>query len=81
MGLLPNPASNKIERNLSDARLAIDAAAALAEQVKPTLDEAARRELEALLTDLRVNYVEQQARATQSSQSTQSTQSTNEPTD
>jgi hypothetical protein len=66
MGLLPNPGTNKIERNLTDARLAIDAAAALVEQVKPRLDDAARREMDALLTDLRVNFVEQQARETQS---------------
>jgi len=79
MGLLPNPATNKIERNLTDARLAIDAAAALVEQVKPRLDDAARRELDAMLTDLRVNYVEQQTRADQSSQSSRSPQSSQSP--
>ncbi|HEY3247935.1 MAG TPA: DUF1844 domain-containing protein [bacterium] len=63
MGLIPNPATNKIERDLADARLAIDAAGALVDQVKLRLDDSARREMEALLTDLRVNYVEQQARA------------------
>lgn len=62
MGLIPNPATNKIERSLPDARLAIDAASALVDQVKPRLDDPARREMEALLTDLRVNFVEQQAR-------------------
>jgi len=63
MGLLPDPRTNKIERNLADARLAIDAAAALADQVKPRLDDPARREMDALLTDLRVNFVEQQSRS------------------
>ena len=62
LGLIPNPTTNKIERNLDDARLAIDAVAVLAEQLKPRLTDSERRELETLLTDLRVNFVEQKAR-------------------
>ncbi len=62
MGLIPDPATNKIERNLEDARLAIDAVAALVEQVKPRLADTERREVEKLLTDLRLNFVQQQAR-------------------
>jgi len=62
MGLIPNPATNKIARDLGDARLAIDAAGALVEQVKPRLDDPGRREMDALLADLRINFVEQQAR-------------------
>lgn len=64
MGLIPNPSTNKIERNLDDARIAIDAAGVLVEQVKTRLDDPGRREMDALLADLRINFVEQQARAT-----------------
>ncbi len=59
MGLVPNPTTNKIERKLDDARLAIDAAAALMDQVKPRLGDSERRQLEALLTDLRMNFLQQ----------------------
>ncbi|MDQ7828162.1 MAG: DUF1844 domain-containing protein [Armatimonadota bacterium] len=62
LGLVPDPASGKIERHLEDARLAIDAAAALVEVVRGRVGETDRRELETLLTNLRLNYVEQRSR-------------------
>jgi len=62
MGLIPNPATKKIERTLDDARLAIDAVAALAEHVKPRLSEPDRRQLDALLNDLRLNFLQQKDR-------------------
>lgn len=62
LGLVPDPASGKIERRLEDARLAIDAAAALVEVVRERVSAADRRELETLLTNLRLNYVEQRSR-------------------
>lgn len=62
MGLVPNPATQKVERNLDDARLAIDAVAALADQLRPRLPDAERRQLETLLTDLRLNFVQQKER-------------------
>lgn len=58
MGLVPNPLSGKIERDLPDARAAIDAFSALLEGAKPHLDDRVRRETEALLTTLRLNFVE-----------------------
>lgn len=63
LGLVPNPATNKIERNLDNARLAIDATAALIDLLKPQLDPRAQRELDTLLTNLRINFVEQKSRA------------------
>ena len=69
MGLIPNPDTRQIQRNFKDARLAIDSTAALVEVVKSHLSDKQRREVEALLTDLRVNFVEQQTRSTPSSQS------------
>ncbi len=63
MGLVPNPATKQIERKLDDAQLAIDAAAALAEVIRPHAADAERREIEALLTNLRLNFVEQKGKA------------------
>lgn len=62
MGLIPHPDTKQIQRNLNDARLAIDSTAALVEVVKSHLPDKQRREIEALLTDLRVNFVEQQSK-------------------
>jgi hypothetical protein len=58
MGLVPNPMSGKTEKNLEDARLAIDAYAAVYELLRPRVDEGERRELENALTMLRVNFVD-----------------------
>jgi len=59
LGLIPDPATRKVERNLEDARLAIDAAAALIEHLRPRAGDAERRELDNLLATLRLNFVEQ----------------------
>ncbi len=62
LGLVPHPTTKKMERNLDDARLAIDAAAALIDQLKPRVDEKERRDLDTLLANLRLNFVEQRAK-------------------
>lgn len=62
MGLIPDPATNRIQSNLDDARLAIDAAAGLLEHLRPRLTETERREFDNLLANLRLNYVEQKAK-------------------
>jgi hypothetical protein len=62
MGLIPDPATHRVERNLDDARLAIDAAAALLQVLRSHLSEAEPREFDTLLTNLRLNFVEQQAK-------------------
>jgi hypothetical protein len=51
-----------VERNLDDARLAIDAVAALLEHLRSRLPDTEQREFETLLTNLRLNFVEQQAK-------------------
>ena len=58
MGLVPNPATNKVEKNLDDARLAIDAFAAIFEVLRVRVEEQTRQEMETLLTNLRINFVE-----------------------
>jgi len=62
MGLIPDPATHRVERNLDDARLAIDAAAALLQTLRPRLPDAEQREFDTLLTNLRLNFVEQQTK-------------------
>ena len=62
MGLIADPATHRVERNLDDARLAIYAVAALLEHLRPRLPDAEQREFDTLLTNLRLNFVEQQAK-------------------
>ena len=61
MGLVANPMTGKTEKNLGDARLAIDAYAAILELLRPRVDDAARREMDNALTMLRVNFVDKSA--------------------
>ena len=58
MGLVANPMTNKVEKNLDEARLAIDAYAATFEVVRVRVEERPRRDMETLLTTLRLNFVE-----------------------
>jgi hypothetical protein len=58
MGLVVNPASGKIEKNLDDAKTAIDAFAGVLDAVRPHLEAQARHDTESLLTTLRLNFVE-----------------------
>jgi hypothetical protein len=59
MGLIMNPATNQVAKDLAQARLAIDCIASLVEHLAPAAAEAERGELQRLLTDLRRNYVRQ----------------------
>jgi hypothetical protein len=61
MGLVPNPITNKTQKNLEEARLAIDAFAAVFEVLRARIEEPPRREMETLLTNLRLNFVEKSA--------------------
>jgi hypothetical protein len=63
LGLVPNPATKKVDRNLDHARLAIDATASLVDHLKPHVDDQQRRELDTLLANLRLNFVEQKSKA------------------
>jgi hypothetical protein len=61
MGLVANPATGKIEKNLPDAKTAIDAFAGLLDAIRPHLEPQAQRDTESLLTTLRLNFVEKSA--------------------
>jgi len=62
LGLVEDPNTQKIEKNLTEAKALIDAVAALAENVEAFVDESARRELRNLVTTLRMNFVNQSRR-------------------
>jgi hypothetical protein len=65
MGLQPDMATGAIHRDLAQARIAIDATAALCGVLEPNLDEDDRRQLQNLVRDLRVNFVEKSSEAAQ----------------
>lgn len=59
MGLVANPVTRQVQKSLPDAQLAIDAIAALVGVVRDSLSPEERREIETVLTDLRLNFVNQ----------------------
>lgn len=58
MGLQPNPLTGRTEKNLAEAKVAVDVTAFLASQLESQLDETDRRQIQNLVRDLRINYVE-----------------------
>lgn len=59
MGLQVDPITGKLDRDLKQAKIAIDVANRLVEAMDPELDEEDRRQVQALLSDLRLNFVRQ----------------------
>ncbi len=59
LGKLKNPATDKIERNLEQAKQSIDILELIKTKTKSNLTENQSRALESLLTDLRLNYVDE----------------------
>ncbi len=59
MGLQPDPFTDKIRKDLDQARIAIDATAALVEKLQPHLKGQEAKDYQSLLTDLRLNFVKQ----------------------
>lgn len=66
MGLWKEPITGELRTDLSQAKIAVDCVAALAEVVKPHLPDDQRRDLDRLLTDLRLNFVQRSAEAPRS---------------
>jgi hypothetical protein len=62
MGLVANPATGAFERDLPQARIAIDTVAFLAGQLDGVVAPEERLPLKALVSDLQVNFVEQSKR-------------------
>jgi tellurite resistance protein len=59
LGKLMNPVSGKIERNLEAARNTIDTLAAIAARTAGNLESDEQRVLTQVLTDLRMNYLDE----------------------
>ena len=63
MGKLKNPLSDAIERDLVQARMSIDILDVLHRRMKGNLTEAEERMLANILRELRLNYVDEAAKA------------------
>jgi F0F1-type ATP synthase membrane subunit b/b' len=59
LGKLKNPATDKIERNLEQAKQSIDMLELLKEKTKNNLNDEQKRLIDGMLTDLRLNYVDE----------------------
>jgi hypothetical protein len=62
MGLVANPGTGQIERDMAQAKVAIDTVAFLAQQIEPYMPAQERLPLRALVSDLQMNFVEQSKR-------------------
>jgi len=62
MGLIADPATGQIEKDMAAAKTAIDSVEFLASKVEGELDEETRREIRRLISDLQVNFVQQMSR-------------------
>ena len=63
LGLAKNPLTGKVEQDLVQAKIAIDSMAALAGQLSSELAPGEQADLDALMSDLRINYVQQSAKS------------------
>ena len=63
MGKIKNPVTDKIEGNLEQASQAIDMLEMLQDKTKGNLSEELKKMMESILTNLRLNYVEEAGKA------------------
>jgi len=63
LGLQPDPLSGRVERDLEEAKVAIDVTTHLATFIQPLLEEPDQRRLHSLIRDLRLNFVEKSKEA------------------
>ena len=62
MGVIKNPMTGQVGKDLPQAKVAIDSISALITQIESKLDESEQREIRNMLSDLRINFVQQSAR-------------------
>lgn len=60
LGLQPDMVTGKIEQDLAQAKVAIDAIAYVSSVLETQLDEDDKRQLQNLVRDLKINYVQRQ---------------------
>lgn len=58
LGLQPEMVTGRIEPDFAQARVAIDVAAHIAGIIEPQLEDGDRRQVQTLIRDLRINYVQ-----------------------
>jgi Domain of unknown function (DUF1844) len=58
MGLQTDSITGKLEVNLAEAKVAIDVVVKLGAILEPELDDSDRRQLQGLIRDLRINFVQ-----------------------
>lgn len=59
IGLRVEPSTNKINKDLTKARVTIDCIISLVDKIEPTLKDKEIESLRRLITDLQINYAEQ----------------------
>jgi hypothetical protein len=59
IGLRIDPRTNKIDKDLVKAHVAIDCIISLVDKIEPNIDNAETIRLRRLITDLQLNYAEQ----------------------
>jgi len=59
LGLVKNPITGKLEKDLAQAKVAIDSIRVLMQQIEDKLEPSEERELKGLISDLQINYVQQ----------------------
>lgn len=59
LGLQPDPITGVMHKDLTEAKVAIDAVADLSQHLEPQLDDEDKRQIQNLLRDLRANFVNQ----------------------
>ena len=59
MGLQTDPFTHAIEKDIEQARLAIDVVEVLVEKLRPHVPGETMREMQSLLTNLRLNFIKQ----------------------
>lgn len=64
LGLQHDSISGKIEQNLPEAKVAIDVVVYLAGIIDSELDDSDRRQIQSMVRDLRLNYVQKTTEAT-----------------
>jgi hypothetical protein len=60
MGLTVNPKTNKAEKDMNQARIAIDCFQFISKQLEGHVSEDEKRQISNLLSDLQMNYVTHQ---------------------
>ncbi|OGC79072.1 MAG: hypothetical protein A2145_06515 [candidate division Zixibacteria bacterium RBG_16_40_9] len=66
MGKIKNPLTDKIEKDLSQAQFSIDMLGMLADKTKNNLSEEEKKYLELALYELRMNYLDEVKKETES---------------